>query len=77
MHILVKAPPKLVCTENTARGGHVKRQIQHSASPRAVFVSRHPLECCIFHTHELIGGALTVIAFLVLSDLIQPSQSSK
>ena len=54
--LTVKAPPKLVCMKNTALGG-VSRQIQHLASPRAVFVSRHAPHAVFFiHTR---GGALT------------------
>ena len=59
IHVLVKALPR-VCTENTARGGHVKRQIQHEAKPSAVFVSRHP-PSAVFFVHTSLGSALTVI----------------
>ena len=53
--VTVKVPPKLVY-KNTALGG-VSRQIQHLASPRAVFVlntSPH----AVFSTHTR-GSALT------------------
>ena len=43
--------------ENTARGEHVKRQIQHSTLPRAVFVSRHLLSA-VFSIHTSVSGAL-------------------
>ena len=46
--------------KNTARGGHVKRQIQHEVKPSAVFVSRHP-PSAVFFIHTSLGGALTVI----------------
>ena len=61
IYALVKAPPQ-VCTENTARGGRVKRQIQHKVKP---FVS-----CCIcletplsavLSVHTSVSGALTGI----------------
>ena len=42
---------RLACLyEKYSTRGRVSRQIQHSASPRAVFVSRHAPSCCIFHT---------------------------
>ena len=46
--------------ENTARGGRVKRQIQHEVKPSAVFVSRHPPNP-VFFIQTSLGSALTVI----------------
>ena len=40
------------------------RQIQHSASPRAVLASRHTPSYCIFRTHKQ-GGALSIILYFL------------
>ena len=56
IYVLVKALLR-VYTENTARGGHVSRQIQHEAKPSAVFVSRHP-PSAVFFIHTSVNGAL-------------------
>ena len=56
-NITVRAPHKLVCTKNTALGG-VSRQKEHSASPRAVFVSQHANPRAVFSVHTC-SSALT------------------
>ena len=54
----LKHPLMLVCMKNTALGG-VKRQTQHLALPRAVFVSRHTPRALFFI--QTCGGALTCL----------------
>ena len=49
--------------------GCVERQIQHSASPRAVFVWRLVPECFIFHTDKLGGALIDILYFRFASAL--------
>ena len=49
-NITLKAPPCL-CVQKIQYSGGVSRQIQHSASPRALLASQHTPSYCIFRTH--------------------------
>ena len=66
--IIYQLKHHLACLhEKYSTRGCVSRQIQHTASPRAVFVSRHAPSCCIFI--QTRGGALmhvNVIQYYVL-----------
>ena len=56
-------------SEKHSTRGRVERQIQHEAKPSALFVSRHILECCIFHTDKLDGALIDILYFLKLVSL--------
>ena len=47
-NISLKAPPELVCMENTALGACLKVNMQHSVSLHTVLISQYAPSCCIF-----------------------------
>ena len=77
IRVLVKAPPVSVYGKYSTKG-YVEKQIQHEAKLSAVLVSRH-LPSAVFFVHTSLYRRCfnCYVAFLVLSDPIQLSQSSK